>query len=153
MASVSDVAILTWRLQQLAHEMYSEASRTTTNLSRLAELSDKVAEFADHVAVTLGELNESLERCPVLEEARSLSEAVAAPAGERAEPERVAVDEPAGGAATGGGASNARANGAEGSGGAAAGRMRALTALLPRAFAPPPRAASNGHAATEPSVR
>ena len=152
MASVGDVAILTSRLQQLAQELHCEASRTTTNLSRLAELSDNVAEFADHVAVTFGELNESLERCPVLEEARSISEAVAARAGERAEPERIPVDEPAGEAANGGGPTDARTNGAEGHGGANAGRLRALTALLPRGFAPP-RAAANGHAATEPTVR
>jgi hypothetical protein len=147
MASVGDVTILALRLQQLAQELHSEATGARANLARLAELSDKVAEFADHVAVTFGELNASLERCPVLEEARATAEAVAT--GLAAESERVAVDER--GAEPEIAASSSDDGDVNGAGFTRTdpGRIRAFTALLPRRFAPA-RVESNGHAVPEP---
>jgi hypothetical protein len=147
MASIGDVTILTSRLQQLALELHSEASAATASLSRLAEISDKVAEFADHVAVTFGELNASLERCPVLEEAR----ATAAVTGSAPESERVAGDESGGEQEIAASATGAQVNGAGRVAEADSGRLRALKALLPRGFAPS-RATSNGHAVSELTV-
>ncbi len=152
MACVADVAILTSRLQQLAQELHTEAIASTTNLSRLADLSDQVGEYADQVAVTFGELNASLERCPVLQEARATRESVAAPVAMQAAADTMEVDASAREPATAVPSDPGDANDAGTYAEADPGRLSGLTALLRRGFAPA-RAGSNGYPVTEPPAR
>ena len=133
MASIADITILASRLHALTGEMYAEASRPTSELSRLAELSDDVAAFADHVAGTFAELNASLERCPVLEEARA-STTAADTTSDRDSSAALG----AGDTVSGNGHANGGLHEADGQ------RLRAIVRLLPRGFAST-RASANGH--------